>query len=144
MKFRPGDKVRCIEGWELFNLMKGEIYTVSFYNSNVLEIALKELPNHGFWKEERFELVVSCTAQQSVNNGLNNWITTNPNALSPRLGWGGQNLLTQPLMSTIKDPDIPYVGPELLRIDTRTGICECGSASIGVDKHSSYCPRYDK
>lgn len=55
MKFKPGDKVRCIDDHGASDLRKDVIYTVKYTEYNML--SLEELGQGYAWFTHRFELV---------------------------------------------------------------------------------------
>lgn len=64
MKFKPGDKVKCISSPQfVYNTLKtGNVYTIKRYNQNCSqEVFLVEIAGNSF-KEERFELFDSASS----------------------------------------------------------------------------------
>jgi len=60
MKFKAGDKVRCINSHEINNLIKGNIYTIEkIVCTSKKFYSIKNIRNNGLggWCESRFELV---------------------------------------------------------------------------------------
>jgi hypothetical protein len=60
-KFKKGDRVRCIKGWDYFRLFAGSEYIIDRVED--CEVALRELPGTGTFIESRFQLV--APAEQS-------------------------------------------------------------------------------
>lgn len=138
--FNPGDKVRRIKR-PYKNCKVGEIYTVLRLSplKPTLDIELVELPNYTY-DIGCFELVRSTT---DINAAVFGFIPAYdpPKTLMPRSGISILNSDNLPI-SNIGPVHAPHLEPKLIIPDWNTGPkCECGSHSVGVDKHSTWCPR---
>jgi hypothetical protein len=119
MKFKVGDKIRCINDY-LPDLIFGEVYTVAQYSPNydaslIMMFDTIKLVETGtnWWSETRFEL------------------ESTPQPYRP-VPFSGQQLDLLPFTSEMM-PTCPIIH------GLKT--CECGVDSIGGGKHSSYCPK---
>jgi hypothetical protein len=144
--FKLGDKVRVIRGLNLGTLTVGEIYTVLAVWDDV--ISLLEF-GPGGWYKDRFELVSMAdpgighmhAQQQTSQNGpvhqqqqhaFNRLPSVNPyEALANQIHGIPAAMLPMGIGAIISDNNDPMFNHPK---------CECGTASVGGNKHSDWCP----
>jgi hypothetical protein len=71
-KFVPGDKVKCIDAdYVTKYIAVNGIYTIECYHPDTTlyptNVRLKEVPNGGWWLEDRFELISSYSSTCSTS-----------------------------------------------------------------------------
>ena len=73
MRFKPGDKVVCVDANDSLGLLDDKKeYTVDRYSlENRARIFLKEIPNNGAWFEYRFILSNEKSKPFGYKKGLN-------------------------------------------------------------------------
>lgn len=152
MKFQVGDEVRvCKAGRSTFskiNYLKCGIVTFRIDNGNYgldnvynLDIDTTLM---GVYEDE-LELVQPASQTQSQPPHMANQIAAS-GKLALRPGFINlqyaipQNQYTTQFMPI--EQALQWTGP--LDINKDKYKCECGSHSVGIDKHSDYCPLYIK